>query len=387
MRSTNSVILLIPAAREFDRGLRRGIIDYGNRHGPWTFFEEAPPYLQSLTPRQRLREMSGWKAHGAIVLQSRYREVMSLNLPTVIAVETRKLDESYNQVVCDNVEIGRMGARVLIGLGLRHFAYCGLAGLEFSDNRGAGFRKALEDANRAAAIYNSKVASPGLSWYSERKKLASWLMSLPKPVGLMACNDDRARMVIDICRSQQLRVPDDVAVLGVDNDEQVCRSASPPLSSIALATEAAGFEAAALLAELMAGHVPARRTVIVRASREVIRQSTDTLAHGDSSLVRALRFIRDNCSRDMRVSEVADAAGLSRRALQDRFVRELGRTAIEEIHRRRADHVARLLLETNMTVGEIAYASGFDMGAHLARFFARCTGLTPRAYRQMMRIS
>lgn len=103
--------------------------------------------------------------------------------------------------------------------------------------------------------------------------------------------------------------------------------------------------------------------------------------------MRALRFIRDNRRRDMRVSEVACAAGLSRRVLQDRFVRELGRTVIEQIHRCRADHLASLLLQTNMTVGEIAAASGFDMGAHLARFFARCTGLTPRAYRQRMRIS
>lgn len=379
--------MLIPSAREFDRGLRRGIVEYAQTHGPWIFHEESPPYVQTLTARQRLCNMRKWKGQGTIVLQSRFAEVKPLRIPTVVSIETRRLDRSYYQVVCANEEIGRMGARTLAGLGLRHFAYCGLNGLEFSDNRRGGFVRGIQEAGYSASVYSSSPENLDQSWYTEERQLAHWLSALPKPAGLMACNDDRARMLAEICRMQRIRVPDDIAILGVDNDEQVCRSANPPLSSIALATERGGYEAAALLASLMAGRTPPARVITVYPTHTVPRQSTDVLAIEDPALVRALRFIRQNGNRNLRVIDLTVAAGLSRRALQDRFKRHLGRTPLDEIHRCRVDHLARLLAQTNMTVGEIAAASGFEVDAHVARFFSRQTGMTPLAYRRKNRIS
>jgi LacI family transcriptional regulator len=381
------VILLIPSAREFDRGLRRGIFEYAHTHGPWVFHEEAPPYLQRLSPAQRLRHMTGWNAQGMIVVQSRFAEVKALRIPTVIAIGTHTLPTSVSQVVCADEQIGRVGANTLIGLGLRQFAYCGLEGLAFSDNRGHGFKQAVDKAGFSASVYTSSTQHLGQSWYVEQKLLARWLTDLRKPIGLMACNDDRARMVAEICRMQGIRVPDEVAILGVDNDEQVCRSASPPLSSIAMATERGGYEAAALLASMMAGQAPPRRVVTVHPTHEVPRQSTDILTIKDPSLVRALRLIRENTSRQLRVSHLAAAAGVSRRKLQDQFLLEVGRTPMEEIHRCRVDRIGRLLLDTNMTVGEIALACGFEVDAHLARFFSRHTGMTPSAYRKKMRLT
>jgi len=387
MRQPHGVILLIPSAREFDRGLRRGIVEYAHAHGPWVFHEEAPPYLQSLPLRQRLRNMSRWNAHGMIALQSRLAEVESLHVPQVVAIETRRLDPSICQVVSADLDIGRMGARTLTGLGLRHFAYCGLQGLQFSDDREAGFRQEVENAGYRAEVYSTSRQNLGQSWYVELKQLARWLADLPKPAGLLACNDDRARVVAESCQMQGIRVPDEVAILGVDNDEQVCRSANPPLSSIALATERGGYEAAALLACLMSGRTPPARVVIVQPTHVVPRQSTDILAIEDLRMVRALRFIRDNSHRNLRVTDLVTAAGVSRRALQDRFIKELGRTPTEEMHRCRVDRIARLLVETNMTIGEIATACGFEVDAHIARFFSRRTGMTPLAYRKNIRIS
>lgn len=387
MRQRHGVILLIPSAREFDRALRRGIVEYAHAHGPWVFHEEAPAYLQSVPVRQHLRNMSRWNAHGIIALQSRLAEVKSLRVPQVVAVETRRLDPSICQVVCADVEIGRMGARTLAGLGLRHFAYCGLRGLRFSDDRGTGFCEALLEAGYRAEVYRSSKRNLGQSWYAEWQQLERWLESLAKPVGLLACNDDRARQIAECCRMKGIRVPDDVAILGVDNDEQICRSANPPLSSIALATERGGFEAAALLDAIMAGRRPKDRLVTVRPTHVVPRQSTDILAIEDPSLVRALRFVRENSNRNLRVTDLVAAAGVSRRALQDRFLKELGRTPTEEIHRCRVERIGRLLVETNMTIGEIAVACGFEIDAHVARFFSRRTGVTPLAYRKKMRIS
>jgi len=387
MRKPKAVILLIPSAREFDRGLRRGIIEYAHRHGPWIFHEEAPPYLQRLSPKQRMQNMRAWNADGMIVIQSRFVEVRSLDVPTVVAVGSRALKPSFSQVVCADEEIGREGARVLLSLGLRNFAYCGLNGLEFSDNRGKGFQEAILAAGFHAEFYSPSAQHLGQSWYREQKLLGRWLMQLRKPVGLLACNDDRARVITEICRMQRIRVPDDVAILGVDNDEQVCRSASPPISSIALATERGGFESAALLAKLMSGRTPVCRTITVHPAQEVRRQSTDILAINDRHMVRALRFIRDNSHRNLRVSDILLEAGLSRRALQDKFMLEVGRSPMEEIHRCRIDRICRLLLETNMTIGEIALACGFAVDAHVARFFSRRIGMTPLAYRKKMRLN
>jgi LacI family transcriptional regulator len=386
MRTPPGVILLIPSSREFDRGLRRGIVEYAHAHGPWIFHEEAPPYLQTLTPRQRSSNMRQWRAQGAIILQSRLDEVKSLHIPTIVSIETRILDKRYYQVHCANQEIGWMAGRTLAGLGLRHFAFCGWKGLEFSDNRALGFIQSIKEVGCAVEIYSSPMPNLGRSWYSEERQLARWLLSLPHPVGLLACNDDKARMVAETCRMHEISVPDKIAILGVDNDEQVCRSATPPLSSIALASERGGYEAATLLARLMAGRNPPTKTITIYPARVVPRQSTDMLAVEDPALVRALRFARQNSNQNLAVADLVEAAGLSRRSLQDRFMRTLARTPMDEIRRCRVERLSQLLLETNMTVGEIAAACGFEADAHVARFFSRQVGMTPLAYRKKNRV-
>ena len=385
MKQPLRVILLIPAVQEYHRALRRGIIEYAETHGPWMFYEEAPAYLHSLTPRQRLRNMRGWNAKGILVGNSRFAEVKSLRIPMVVAMGTRRMDESYFEIVTADREIGRLGASTFLGLGLRHFAYCGLEGLSFSDDRGAGFIEKIQEAGNSVDLYSSSIRNPRDYWYADTKQLARWLSALAKPTGLMGCNDDRARMLVDICRGQKIQVPDEVAILGVDNDEQVCKSCSPPLSSIALAAERGGYEAAALLASMMSGQRPNSRVVTIFPTHVVSRQSTDILAIPDPTMVQLLRFIRDNSNRNLLVADLAKAAGLSRRALQDRFKRFLGRTPMEEIHRCRAERIARLLVETNMTVGQIGEINGFEVEAHVARFFSSQTGMTPLAYRRKNR--
>jgi LacI family transcriptional regulator len=381
------VILLIPTGREFDRGLRRGIVQYAQLHGPWTFHEEAPAYLHGLTRSERLRSLRNWRADGVILLQARLADVRPLRIPMVVSIETRRLRGSATQIVCDDDSIGAMAAETLMGLGLRNFAYCGLKGLEFSDVRCQGFRRAIEKAGHLTHVYSPRDKHPARSWHAQLTRIGRWVAALRKPVGIFACNDDRARMLSEVCRLREIRVPDDVAILGVDNDQQVCGSANPPLSSIALATERAGFEAAAFLDELMKGRGVGRGTVVVRPTHVVSRQSTDTLAIDDAGVARALRFIKDNANKDLRVADLPSTAGISRRALQGRFQRYLGRTPLEEIHRCRVERMKRLLVETDMTSRDIAAASGFEADAHFSRFFSRQAGLTPREYRRRNRTS
>jgi LacI family transcriptional regulator len=326
--------------------------------------------------------MRQWNADGIIALQSRLREVKSLRLPTVVAIESRRLPRAQCQLVCDNQGMGQMGSKALLAQGFRQFAYCGLERLEFSEVRGSSFVYALEQAGFPARVYSAPHRNLANSWYTEERHLSRWLLDLPKPIGLMACNDDRARMLSEICHLRGIRVPEDIAILGVDNDEQVCKSATPPLSSIAIATERAGYEAAAALARMMSGRDHSVQQVTAHPTHVVSRQSTDVLAIEDPTMMRALRFIRQNGNRPVRVQDVAAEAGLSRRALQDRFSETLGRTPRQEIHRCRVDRLAHLLVETNMTIGQIAAATGFEIDAHVARFFSRHTGMTPLAYRR-----
>jgi len=330
--------------------------------------------------------MRAWKADGAILLQDRLADVKPLGIPMVVSIGTRRLGKGYSQIVCDDEAIGELGATTLLGLGLRHFGYCGLSGLEFSDRRAVGFSRCIEGAGHEVHHYSPQANHPEQSWYAEQKQLDHWLGTLPKPAGILVCNDDRARMLSEVCRLRGIRMPDDVAILGVDNDQQVCGSANPPLSSIALATERGGYEAASLLDAAMRGRSAAAELVAVSPTHVVSRQSTDTLAIDDPVVVRSLRFIRDNSNKDIRVADLLSAAGVSRRTLQDRFKEYLGRTPMEEIHRCRVERIEHLLIETNMTVGEVATASGFEADAHFSRFFSRQTGITPREYRRKGRI-
>jgi LacI family transcriptional regulator len=329
--------------------------------------------------------MRAWKADGIILLQDRLAEVRSLRIPKVVAIGTRRLSAVFPQVVCADESIGKMGAEALLDAGLRNFAFCGLTGLEFSDDRAKGFAARVREAGFDLSVYSAPTQHLGKSWYEERKRLSRWLGALSKPAGLMACNDDRARMVVELCRNLGIRVPDDVAILGVDNDEQVCNGANPPLSSVALATQRGGHEAAALLDSFMRGKKVSHGVVTVNPTHVVARQSTDTLAIANPAIVRAVRHIRDHAHLDVRVADLPLAAGVSRRTLQDRFKEFLGRTPLEEIHRTRVDRIARLLVETSMTISEISAASGFEIDAHVSRFFSRHTGVTPIEYRRRNR--
>ena len=197
----------------------------------------------------------------------------------------------------------------------------------------------------------------------------------------MACNDDFALSLFEMCRLHGIRVPEEVALIGVDNDELVCELTVPQLSSVAFATEQAGYEAAAALDRLMAGG-GTEDDIPVAAGRLVPRASTDVLAVEDEEVVKALHFIRQNAHRNISVGDVVRATYISQWSLGRRFRQQLGHSIRKEINRRRAEHIARMLLATDMSVDQIAYETGHPNQAHLARFFSREVGLTPREYRK-----
>jgi len=219
------------------------------------------------------------------------------------------------------------------------------------------------------------------SWEHEQPVLADWIKGLPKPVGLMACNDICGREVLQACASTGLHVPDDVAVVGVDNDELMCELSNPTLSSVALDLEKAGYEAARLLDGLMSGRFDNNHIVQVEPAYVVTRQSSDLIAQDDPCVAAALRFIKDHAGQAIAVSDVGEEVGVSRRTLERRFLRALGRSVYSEITRCRVERAKRLLVETDLPSYRVAGGAGFGSTKTFNRVFRRAGGVSPKEFR------
>ena len=218
-------------------------------------------------------------------------------------------------------------------------------------------------------------------WERELEIVADWLRTLPLPIGLFACNDDRGRQVLEACRFSGLNVPEEVAVLGVDNDAVFCELADPPLSSIALNAETAGYRSAELLDGMMRGRINRPQKVSVEALRVVTRRSTEIVAVADSDVAAALQFIRREKGRALSVAEVAAEVAVSRRHLERRFRDTIGRTVLQEIQMVRLEQAKRLLLETTHPISMVADMSGFGSCSYFNHFFHERVGMTPRKFR------
>jgi LacI family transcriptional regulator len=275
-----------------------------------------------------------------------------------------------------------MAAEHLLDRGFQCFAYCGFEDMFGARSRGESFRKRIAEAGFETYSYEQPRAKVRRSWESEKSLMADWLKKLPKPVGLMTCTDDRSQDVIEACKIDGLHVPEQVAIIGVDNDEMVCELSTPPLSSITLNTEKAGYEAAELLDKMMAGKKAANEDIIVQPTRIVTRQSTDILAIDDSDVAEAVRFIRQHSREIIQVGDVVDAVALSRRALQQRFKSILGCSVYDEIRRCRIEQIATMLVETHLSIAQVASAFGYPGIEKLSRYFQREKGMTPVAYRK-----
>ena len=376
------VILLIESSRASGRALLRGVADYSHHHGPWSFSWE-PAGLEKVQPLLETGDADG------IILRdvAGAEEIMAYGLPTVVVGHRKTEIPGLVNVVTDSEAIGRMGAEHLLGCGFKHFAFCGyvktpLENTTWSEIRREFFCERIREAGFAHPPHYALSTLPK-NWSREWRSLAQWLGALPKPLGLMACNDDCAQRVMEVCKLAGLTVPDTIGIIGADNDEVVCGLTDPPMSSIAINFERAGYEAAAALDGLMRGAPVVPDRITAAASHVVTRRSTDFVAADEPHLAKALRYIRDHARDGVSVDEVAMSAGLSRRALEKRFRKQLGRSILEEVRRIRTDHIARLLVETDLPVAKIADLLGFPDIQHIARYFQADKHISPVAYRKV----
>jgi LacI family transcriptional regulator len=286
------------------------------------------------------------------------------------------------RVTTDNLAIGRIAATHFLESGFRHFAFAGYRGTDWSDERLLGYRQQLRQSGYDAASFEADHGE--LVARAVTGPITRWLAELPKPVALFAAHDRAAMLCANACTFLQTRVPEDIAILGVDNSLLECGFATPELSSIMGSARRVGYEGAELLHRLMGGTVAApTREIKVKPGGIAVRQSTDVLAIDDHDLVAAIRFIRRRSSAPIEVGDVAEAVMISRRLLERKFATLLGRTPRNEILRTRLANAKTLLVSTDLQAIDVALQSGFPSASKFSAVFRRETGISPIEFRRL----
>ncbi len=370
------VALIVETSNAYARGVLAGIRRFAAGRPRWSFY--LAEHSRHETDFSWLR---GWNGHGVLARienEETASFIRELGLPTV-DLSAKGLAPELPCVETDDDTIARWAVEHFAERGLRQMAFCGDERFGWSVARAAAF---ADHAHRRDAVPHEFTLEPSGMRSHDRERLGGWLRRLPRPVGVLACYDIAGLEVLEACKIAGLRVPDEVAVIGVDNDELFCNLTSPPLSSIQPDTTRTGYLAAEILDAMMAGHIlePGKRPI--EPLRLVTRQSSDIFSVEDPLVAAALRFIRDRSDSAPTVAAVLRHVGLSRRALDARFVKTVGRTVHGEIVHARVAHVAELLTSTDWTLPQIAERLGFNHSEYMSVMFKQHTGTSPGAYRR-----
>lgn len=385
-KGRRQVALLIESSRAYGRGLLLGIARFVREHQNWSIRCEEWKWTDA--PPAWLRD---WEGDGVIArLETpEVAELLQRRGWPVVDVRGSVPGLGVPLIDTDDEKVAQRAAGHLLERGFRHYAYCGFVGANYSDKRSRWFEETLGRAGfRCEAYAPPETLTEGRTIEHEQRgllferDLARWLAGLPKPVGLMACNDIRGQQVLSLCRRLRLLVPDEVAVIGVDNDEVLCELSDPPLSSVVPNTARIGYEAAALLERMMAGQTPPTQPLLIEPLGIVTRRSTEVLAIPDRAIAAVLGFIRDHACEGLRVAALLKVASLSRSALERRFAALVGRSPKAEILRVQLERARQLLGETDLPLPVVAERCGFKHPEYFSALFKLKTGLTPGRFRR-----
>ncbi len=377
------VAVMIETSTVYGRQLLQGITRYLRSHRNWSIYLEQREV--DTVPPAWLRT---WRGDGVLSRWSDPRVAETLIELGLAAVDLsdRRLPFGLPRINSDDRAIGRLAAEHLLERGCRSFACCAFSGELWASRRTEAFLAALADAGYTADVYESPWLGPGAHVREdERVRIGRWLERLPRPVGVMTCNDVRGIEVLNACQTLSLKVPEEVAVIGVDDDALLCEICSPPLSSVVPNIDQIGYEAAALLDRLMGGERAGFEERFVPPSGVTTRRSTDVLLVGDPQFALAVRFIRENACRGITVADVLDHVAISRSTLERNFRYHLGRSPQSEIRAVQLGRARQLLAETDHPVHRIAELVGYQHVEYFNVVFKRETGQTPGHYRREVR--
>ncbi len=375
------VAILVDTSTTWGRDVIAGVHRYSREKVGWQLFVE-PRGVE-----QRRWLPTAWKGDGVIArvgFSDLAKKLKSLKLPVVnvSGITLPKVD--FPRVVSDQGAAANLAAEHLLARGFRHFGYFSLLGLEYVAEHQQAFLDALRLAGHRCEVFS---ASPNQGaepdWNLDMKRLGKWLKALPKPLAVFTWNSSSARELIYACTQSGLAVPEEVAVLSGSDDDLFCVVTPVQISAVKLDSEQIGYRAAAELGAMMQNPAASPAVeVLIPPLGVVERRSTDTVGVDDACMVKALRFIRENPARSMKVKDVARQAGVCRRALELRFQNLLGRSPASEIRRVRIAHAINLLQRTNLSVALVAERSGFSSSEYMASVFRNQLATTPLHYRK-----
>ena len=378
------VALLIESSRSYGRRLLRGISLYSRTRGDWSLLHQEMTMGASVPDWISSANVSGVIAR---IDTHNSGPLKRLGLP-IVDVLCSRAGLGIPQVETDDQAVSRLAFNHLHERGFRRFAFCGYRGAHYSEARLHHFRRFVEAMDCPISVYETEgargkslpeVELPGVL---DTDPLAKWLLTLQRPTGLMACHDIRGQQVLNTCRQLSIAVPDDIGVIGVDDDDMVCTLSDPTLTSVRPDAEAVGYRAAETLDAMMAGGSPPSTVEHVSPTEVVQRHSTQVFAVEDPELARVCRFIRENACHGIDVADTVEFSTLSRRQLERRFREHLERTPREEITATQIRRLKQLLSETELSLEQIAPLAGYNHTESMSVTFKRETGQTPGAYRR-----
>ncbi|MFT4175211.1 MAG: substrate-binding domain-containing protein [Luteolibacter sp.] len=391
MRKTfPKIAVLYPISVPWMARCLNGIRRYASEKGGWHLFCSPPTLHGAEESALTLKSMQGWKGDGIIIASTdadELREARSFEIPVVNLAAGLSPSHGIPRVMVDHFKAGEMAAEHLIEHGLRHLAFYGWEDMWYSTRRQEGFTRRAREAGISPVVLLQKArVKSSFSWQERIANLSEWLKALPRPTGIFAVHDYRAQLVMEACDEVGLRIPDDVSVIGMDDDETICEHCVPTLTSVSRNSEEVGRRAAELMDRLMQGEVSSREDILVPPDRITVRQSTDKLYSEDSIAQAALDYIRVNLRRQFSVEELAADLGISKRTLENRLRQHLRSSPRELVVKLRVQHAQHFLRNApKCTLEQVAIECGFGTSRSFFKCFRFMTGMSPGHFRKGIR--
>ena len=376
------ILLLTDFSIGYSRNLLKGIVRYSKEVGNWSF-QRMPLYYRMLYGENGVVEWAKkWQADAIIAQLSDVNiELLNdLNIP-IIVQNYRDRNKAVSNLTGDYFNTGVMAAKFFLNRGYRNFAFYGFKGAIWSRERADGYSHEIEKQGYKLAVLENDNKDKE-EWSYNHTVLGNWLQSLPKPVALFACDDHFALQISETCNVYNINVPDDIAILGVDNDDLLCNISDPPLSSIVLDVENGGYNAGKLLHQLITKEITEPFNIVVNPLIIERRKSTEKYAVSDKNIRTILNYIEKNYANHLSVEELVKQVPLSRRVLEKKFKEETGESLYQYIQNYRIDQFTRLLITTDYSLFEAALQSGFENYKNVSRVFRKYKSLSPAEYRK-----
>ena len=381
------VLIITDFTESFSHKLLAGLVDYSRRKEQWIVRRMPPSYKAQIGIPGIIRVAKEWDVD-AVIGQFEPTDEIGLfaeNGIVAIAQDFKKKFTSIPNVTGDYISTGKMAARFFIDRGFRNYGFFGFNDVCWSDERCDGFRREVEAAGFGGSFYAYRMQEIDMLWYYQRNRLREWLQMIPKPIAIMACDDNQGTNLVEACHSLGIRIPSEVSIMGVDNDETLCSLGSTTLSSVQVDIEEGGRQTAALVERLVADPSAPAEDVVLKPVKIVERMSTAAFATDDQQILKALLFIHRNALKKISVSDVMTEAALSRRLLERRFKSVTGKTLYEYITDQKLRHFAEQLQETDEQVINIALSMGENDTKSISRRFKQLYGCTPVEWRDKQR--